>query len=168
MEKARRDHWRVRRPRWPWVLGAAGLVVAAGLAVALWGTGPVAAPPGRAALVMYQPPTCGCCARYAEYLAASGFPARVVKTEDMAAVKRRLGVPRSLEACHTVAVEGYFVEGHVPREAITRLLADRPRVLGVALPGMPSGSLGMDGPKEGPLVVYAVTGPGAWREFGRF
>ena len=86
----------------------------------------------------------------------------------MAAVKRRLGVPAGLEACHTVVLEGYFVEGHVPREAITRLLEDRPRILGLALPGMPSGSPGMDGPKEGPLVVYAVTGPGTWREFGRF
>jgi hypothetical protein len=92
----------------------------------------------------------------------------VVKTEEMAAVKRRLGVPAGLEACHTVVLEGYFLEGHVPREAITRLLADRPRILGLALPGMPPGSPGMDGPREGPLGVYAVTAPRTWREFGRF
>ncbi len=92
----------------------------------------------------------------------------MAKTEDMAAVKRRLGVPTELAACRTVVVEGYFVEGHVPREAMARLLSDRPRILGLALPGMPSGSPGMGGPKEGPLVVYAVTGPGTWREFRRF
>jgi hypothetical protein len=68
--------------------------------------------------------------------------------DDLAAVRSRYGVPRAAEACHTAVVAGYVVEGHVPADAIRRLLKDRPGVVGIAVPGMPSGSPGMDGPEQ--------------------
>ncbi len=92
----------------------------------------------------------------------------MVKDGGLKTTKRRAGVPEALESCHTVVAGPYFVEGHVPAAAVARLLAERPRILGIALPGMPSGSPGMDGPRHGPLVVYAVTSPTTWREFARF
>jgi hypothetical protein len=82
------------------------------------------------------------------HLRDSGFP---VKTEDLAdlrPIKRRLGVPTDLEGCHTAIVEGYVVEGHVPADLIDRLLRERPRVAGLAVPGMPAGSPGMEAPGQ--------------------
>jgi len=73
--------------------------------------------------------------------------------DDLAAVRARYGVPREAAACHTAVVGGYVVEGHVPADAIRRLLQDRPDVVGIAVPGMPSGSPGMDGPKEPYQIV---------------
>lgn len=73
--------------------------------------------------------------------------------DDLAAVRSRYGVPREAQACHTAVVAGYVVEGHVPADAIRRLLEGRPAVAGIAVPGMPSGSPGMDGPKEPYQIV---------------
>jgi hypothetical protein len=82
----------------------------------------------------------------AQHLAASGFATRVVDTADLSGVKARLGVPRELAACHTAEVSGYVLEGHVPAGAVKRLLFERPRAAGLAVPGMPMGSPGMEGP----------------------
>jgi len=90
-----------------------------------------------------------------------------VKTDDLAAIRRRAGVPPALASCHTVVAGTYFVEGHVPAPAVARLLREGPPVRGIALPGMPPGSPGMDGVQAGPLVVYAVA-PDGVREFARF
>jgi hypothetical protein len=77
------------------------------------------------------------------YLRSNGFPVTVEDRNDLAPIKRQHGVPRELEACHTAIVEGYVVEGHVPADLIDRLLRERPRIIGIAVPGMPEGSPGM-------------------------
>lgn len=107
--------------------------------------------------VIYKSPTCGCCRGWAAYLQRSGYHVTVVDHEDMDAVKDGLGVPADMRSCHTAKIGGYVVEGHVPAEAVDKLLDDQPRVIGIAAPGMPSGSPGMDGPKE-PNRVYLFTG----------
>lgn len=95
-------------------------------------------------VVVYKSPTCGCCMKWVEYLQQSGLPVEVHDEPDMALVKRRLGVPASLESCHTATIGGYVIEGHVPAEDIKRLLAQRPQAKGLAVPGMPMGSPGME------------------------
>ncbi len=97
-----------------------------------------------------------------------GYAVRVVRTGALQAVKERLRVPRELWSCHAGTVGRYFVEGHVPAAAVEELLRRTPPWLGIALPGTPAGSPGMGGARQGPLVVYAVTQQGVWREFGRF
>ncbi len=107
-------------------------------------------------MTVYKSPTCGCCENWLEIVDARGMGARGVNTEDMDAVKQQFGVPKNMEGCHTAIVDGYFVEGHVPFEAIERLLQERPEIDGIAVPGMPAGSPGMSGYLEGPLTVYAI------------
>ncbi len=95
---------------------------------------------------VYKTPTCGCCTGWVEHLRAEGFTVEAVDLPDLAQVKRDLGVDTPLMSCHTAVVDGYVVEGHVPASTIRRLLAERPEVTGIAVPGMPIGSPGMEGP----------------------
>lgn len=97
-----------------------------------------------ATLVVYKSPTCGCCVSWAEYMEESGFDVEVRDVEDMAAIKAKYGVGRNVSSCHTAVIGDYVIEGHVPAEDVTRLLAERPVVLGIAVPGMPTGSPGME------------------------
>jgi hypothetical protein len=117
-------------------------------------TGPVSARQVAEA-TLYKSPGCECCEGHAEHLRRDGYKVTVVPTGDMPALKRSYGVPTSLEGCHTILVGGYVVEGHVPDRVIDQLLAERPAVRGIALPGMPEGSPGMSGRKDGPFVVYS-------------
>src|SRR5690625_2907178 len=91
-------------------------------------------------------PNCGCCTGWAEHIEAAGFPVRIVESQSVDVLKQRLGVPPTLYSCHTAEVDGYVVEGHVPAAAIRRLLTERPSATGLAVPGMPAGSPGMDFP----------------------
>lgn len=95
-------------------------------------------------------PTCGCCKAWVRHLEQAGFTPRVVESQDMAASKRALGVPDTVQSCHTAIVQGYFVEGHVPASDIRRLLKERPAALGLAVPDMPVGSPGMEMPNVAP------------------
>lgn len=113
--------------------------------------------PEDAAVIVYRTPTCGCCAEYEGYLEDEGFPVDDVTVDDLSSIKDDLGIPEDMWSCHTSFVGDYFVEGHVPVEAILALLSERPAIDGIALPGMPAGSPGMGGDKEGPFVVYAIT-----------
>lgn len=99
-----------------------------------------------AALTMWRDPGCGCCVEWAKRVeAAFGAKMAVINSADMAAIKRARGVPEDLRSCHTALIRGVVVEGHVPPEDIKRLIAKRPRgVAGLAVPGMPAGSPGMD------------------------
>ena len=105
---------------------------------------------------MYRSPTCSCCHEYEAILERNGWTIDVVESEDMGAFKMGHGVPREAWSCHTMMVDGYAVEGHVPLAAIDDLLARRPAIDGIALPGMPAGSPGMSGVAEGPFVVLTL------------
>lgn len=107
--------------------------------------------------VVYKSPTCGCCKGWATYLQRNGYKVTVIDRDDMDKVKDGMGVPEELRSCHTAKIDGYVVEGHVPLEAIDKLLAEKPKATGIAAPGMPSGSPGMDGPKA-PNPVYTFGG----------
>ena len=97
-------------------------------------------------VVVYKDPQCGCCTNWVDHMRNAGFTMVVHDTTGMNAVKTRLGVGDDLVSCHTATVGGYVVEGHVPAADIARLLREKPKVAGLAVPGMPMGSPGMEGP----------------------
>ncbi len=104
-------------------------------------------------LTVHKNPSCGCCTAWADHLRSEGFEVTVVETGDLKAIKAKAGVPQELGSCHTADIEGYVIEGHVPAHAINRLLAERPDAVGLAVPGMPLGSPGMNGEPEDFNVV---------------
>lgn len=106
---------------------------------------------------LYKSPSCRCCDDYAAYLRQYGFDVDIVATQGLEQIKQEHNVPAQLQGCHTLLVDGYAVEGHVPVTAIQKLLRERPEIRGISLPGMPSGSPGMTGQKEGPFVVHTIT-----------
>lgn len=106
--------------------------------------------------VLYKNPQCSCCEGYADYLRGNGFDVTVKPTNDLTTISQKAGVPEALQGCHTMLIDGYVVEGHVPVAAVQRLLAERPPIKGITLPGMPAGSPGMTGKKTAPFVVYAL------------
>jgi hypothetical protein len=110
------------------------------------------------AITVYKDPNCGCCTAWIEHLREAGYKVKAVDSDDMAAVKKRLGVPREMESCHTGVVDasGQVVEGHVPASVLAKLLA-KPSVKGVAVPGMPVNSPGM-GKMDGKLVTVDFSG----------
>ena len=95
-------------------------------------------------VAVYASPSCECCKRWINHLIEHGFDPRIHHTEEMPAIKDRLGVPRAQRSCHTATVNGYFVEGHVPAADIQRLVDEKPAIKGLAVPGMPIGSPGME------------------------
>lgn len=95
-------------------------------------------------ITVYKDAACGCCTAWIDHLARNGFAVKGVDTDDLAGVKRMMGVPAALESCHTGVIGSYLVEGHVPAADIRRLLAQRPAIRGLAVPGMPIGSPGME------------------------
>lgn len=99
-------------------------------------------------VVVHKDPNCGCCGKWAEHMRANGFKVKEIATTAMGAIKRDAGVPQALGSCHTAKVGGYVVEGHVPAADVKRLLAEKPKVIGIAAPGMPMGSPGMEGPYQ--------------------
>ena len=105
------------------------------------------------AIEVYHDPTCGCCVNWIRYMQAQGYVVAAHENSSMAVVKARLGVPASAASCHTAKIGGYVIEGHVPVEDIRRLLAAHPDALGLAAPGMPMGSPGME---MGALERYDV------------
>ncbi len=127
---------------------AAGIVWLTVMLISL----PVAA--GQLDAILYKDPQCGCCGKYVEHLKAAGIRVDVRNSDDVYALKPVYGVPEMLYACHTMMIDGYVVEGHVPLTVLGKLLAERPDIAGIALPGMPSGSPGMPGPKDESFTIY--------------
>ncbi len=127
--------------------------------------------PARAAspsmLDVYKDPNCGCCAGWVAHLRHHGFAARVTDTADMTEIKARLDVPAALASCHTARLDGYVIEGHVPAHALQRLLSEKPTALGLAVPGMPIGSPGMEGgkPEIYDVILFSKDGQSP---FGRY
>ena len=109
---------------------------------------------------LYKNPQCTCCEGYATYLRQNGFDVDVKPTNDLAEISQKAGVPEKYQGCHTMFVDGYVVDGHVPVEIVRKLLSERPNIAGITLPGMPAGSPGMVGEKTQTFVIYAVTKDG--------
>ena len=126
--------------------------------------------PAAPVVEVFKSPTCGCCANWVKHLEANGFRTKVTDVEDMTTVKTKYGVPGRLHSCHTGVVNGYVLEGHVPAKEVHRLVAEKPAVVGVAVPGMPIGSPGMEAgstiqrydvltfTKQGQTTVFASYG----------
>ncbi|BBK38131.1 CopG family transcriptional regulator [Allostella sp. ATCC 35155] len=139
------------------------LLLAAG--AALLPANLAAASPAKT-LTVFKDPACGCCDGWVAHMRQAGFRVTVA-AGDVYAAKERLGVPEDLASCHTATVDGYVIEGHAPADAVRRLLAERPAATGLAVPGMPAGSPGMEGgaPETYDVVVF---GPRSRATFGRY
>jgi hypothetical protein len=107
-------------------------------------------------VTLYKDPQCGCCEGYAAYLRSNGFDVTVVGTHDLPVLNEKYGVPEGLQGCHISMIGGYVVGGHVPIATVKRLLAEKPAIVGITLPGMPAGSPGMYGEKAGPFTIYEI------------
>ena len=141
--------------------GAAAL---AALGIAGCGRAEPPRPAAKPWMLVHRDAGCGCCLAWAKQAEAAGYAVKVVDTPAMGAVKQRLGVPADLASCHTVEVDGFVLEGHVPFPALARLRAERPAgVIGLAVPGMPRGSPGMEMPDgtRDPFTVFAFRADGA-------
>jgi len=125
---------------------------AAGAALLL-GVLPQARSQNVSLVTVYKSPACGCCGEWVKHIRANGFRVEALDVADVTPIRRRYGVPEELASCHTAVVGGYAIEGHVPADDIKRLLRERPRVRGLAVPGMVVGSPGME---QGPPQPYAT------------
>jgi len=145
------------------VLGAVQIAGAVSLSRISWAAGEFPK------IVVTRDPNCGCCGAWVTHVKAAGFPVEVVEAADLAPLKAKLGVPENLASCHTAEVGGYVIEGHVPADAIKRLLTQLPPATGLAVAGMPIGSPGMEVPGTPPetydIVLFA---PGGRRVFARY
>jgi hypothetical protein len=117
---------------------------------------------------VWKSPSCGCCTAWVQHLKAAGFPVRAHEVQDVDEARSKNGVPQSLGACHTARVGGYAIEGHVPASAIKRLLAERPLAAGLAVPGMPPGSPGMETPRGESYESLLFTSDGRTRVWQRY
>jgi hypothetical protein len=110
--------------------------------------------------VMYKNPSCSCCETYAAYLEKNGFKVELKPSNDLDQISAGLGVPEKLQGCHSVVIGDYVVDGFVPVDLIKKMLAERPEITGIAMPGMPMGSPGMGGEKTETWTIYAFTKDG--------
>ena len=117
-------------------------------------------------ITVYRSPTCGCCGLWIEHMESAGFTVKDNLTEDMTAIKEQYGLPANLASCHTTIADGYVIEGHIPAEDVQRLLTEKPDVAGIAVPGMPIGSPGMEaGDYVEPYTVFSFTEDGTTAAF---
>ena len=120
------------------------------------------------AMTVWKSPWCGCCGNWVEHMTAAGFEVQVKEVEDLGLVKRMAAVPDTLQSCHTARVGGYTVEGHVPAADVVRLLEERPDALGLVVPGMPSGSPGMENGERDPYHVLMLKRDGETEIFSSY
>lgn len=116
-------------------------------------------------VTVYKTVTCGCCANYVSYLKRAGFDVEVKNVNDLNEIKLKYGVPGEVQSCHTSVVGNYVVEGHIPMEAISKLMNERPAIAGIGMPGMPAGSPGMPGAKTLPFTIWSFDQSGKTSEF---
>jgi len=105
---------------------------------------------------LYRNPNCDCCLEYAKYLRSNGYDVTVDSKQNLASIRKQLRVPEKFEGCHVMVIGRYAAEGHVPANALNKLLTEHPDIVGVSLPGMPTGTPGMTGPKQGPFTIYEI------------
>ena len=118
---------------------------------------------------VFKDPSCGCCTAWVDRLKAAGFKTEVDETQDMAAIKTKYGVPDDHTSCHTGIIAGYAIEGHVPPAEIKRLMQEKPKALGIAVPGMPVNSPGMEipGQPDEPYTVWLFAKNGERTPFAK-
>lgn len=114
------------------------------LVIALFSTTVRAEPPKPVNITVYRSPSCSCCGKWLDHLKANNFNVKDIMTEDVLAIKQKSGVSDNLASCHTALVDHYVIEGHVPANDIMKLLKSKPKVIGLAVPGMVNGSPGME------------------------
>ena len=105
---------------------------------------------------VFKTPSCGCCYGYVLFLEEEKFEVKQTDMESLLSIKKKHNIPLEMQSCHTTILGGYFIEGHVPIEAINKLLKEQPDIDGIALPGMPIGTPGMPGEKEEPYIIYQL------------
>jgi len=106
-------------------------------------------------ITVFKNPSCGCCSAWAEAMVKIGFEVELVNLDDLSQIKKQASVPAALEGCHTAILGDYVLEGHVPEQAIAKLLQERPDIRGISTPGMPVGSLGMGYDPDAEYTVFA-------------
>lgn len=116
---------------------------------------------------VFKSPYCGCCEKWIEHLQQNGFKVKAQNVIDVSAVRRAAGLPDRFSSCHTAKIGNYLVEGHVPAADIRRLLAEKPKALGLAVPSMPPGSPGMESTKPIPYETLLVQADGSYRTFAK-
>ncbi|MEA2765778.1 MAG: hypothetical protein QOK07_2182 [Gemmatimonadaceae bacterium] len=124
--------------------------------------------PKQTKITVYKDPSCGCCKNWIEHLIKHGYAVDAKDTPAMTEVKHTLGVPDALTSCHTAVVNGYLIEGHVPAADIARLLKQKPKVAGLAVPGMVTGSPGMEGPTKQHYQVLSFDKNGKTKVFASY
>jgi hypothetical protein len=125
---------------------------------------------GQAALptmTVYKSPSCGCCGKWIEHIEANGIAVEVKDMDDLGAIKQQYKVTSALQSCHTAVIEGYVIEGHVPASDIKRLLATKPKVVGLTIPGMPQSAPGMDLTPFKPYEVLSFDAKGSAKVFAK-
>ena len=142
--------------RWALIAGAASMLQGGTLSAA-----------AQPVVTVHRDPNCGCCLGWVQHLQKAGFPTKVFDNTDLEAMKVRLGVPNDLEACHTAQIGDYVIEGHVPTVALKRFLNDKPSAIGLAVPGMPVGSPGMEEGSAEPyeVVMFGLAGRRTYMRF---
>ena len=138
------------------------------IAVTIISAGCTQAPAETLEVTVYKSATCGCCNDWIRHLKANGFSVKAHNVQNLDQIKQQNGVSPKLGACHTARVGNYVIEGHVPAQDIKRLLAEKPAVAGLAVPGMPAGSPGMEGPSKEPYNVYTFNEDGAVSVYARY
>ncbi|MDI1327742.1 MAG: DUF411 domain-containing protein [Brevundimonas sp.] len=144
------------------------VLLGVGLLVGMGGTACAQTRPARN-LTVFKTPTCACCDGWIAHMRESGFTTTITVLPDLQSVRSSRGMPDALASCHTGVIDGYVVEGHVPAQDVIRLLAERPRAVGLAVPAMPLGSPGMETPQghKDPYDTLLVLASGATRVFAR-
>lgn len=120
-----------------------------------------------AEVTVYKSPYCGCCGGWVSHMRSNGHSVKTIDLEDLSTIKKMTGVGEELQSCHTAVVDGYVIEGHVPAQDVARLLTERPKAKGLAVPGMPVGSPGMEGPDPQPYEVLLFQADGSTTVFAR-
>lgn len=110
----------------------------------------------KPAATLYRNPNCDCCLEYAKYLRSNGFDVTVDAKQDIAVIRKQMHISEKYEGCHVMVIGHYAVEGHVPVHTLNKLFTEKPNIIGISLPGMPTGTPGMMGPKVGPFTIYEI------------
>jgi hypothetical protein len=116
-------------------------------------------------ITVYKTPTCGCCGKWVDHMRQNGFAPKVTDLPNLSMIKQQAGVPDNLQSCHTSTIGGYAIEGHVPADVVRQLLKEKPAVAGIAVPGMPMGSPGMEGAYKDKYNVVAFGRDGSQKVY---